>query len=335
MARALGVPSNLPSLIKTTFAKALSGGDLHYFPTKVTILPVNSVPFQLRFSPALANKPKPPQDASLTPKKPFDPFANPPPALYIADVGPSHYLVLNKFAIVPEHFILATKEFKQQTDVLEEADLEATLACMEAFESEDEGEDGGLFAFFNCGEHSGASQPHRHIQLLPIDRMRDGLESENGHHPWNVLADGEHLEETPFVVFSEPITPGMSGAEVYSVYLRLYGQACKAIGERNGAHAPAVQVTAGAPSQISYNMAMTKSRLVICPRLAEGGPVRGRNGEDMGRLALNGTLLAGTALVKNEAEWDALRENPACLADVLRGIGLPRDVYGDEGANRL
>lgn len=44
MARALSAPSNLPSLVKATFAKALSGGDLHYFPTKVTVLPVNSVP---------------------------------------------------------------------------------------------------------------------------------------------------------------------------------------------------------------------------------------------------------------------------------------------------
>lgn len=48
MARALSAPSNLPSLVKTTFAKALSGGDLHYFPTKVTVLPVNSVPVSSR-----------------------------------------------------------------------------------------------------------------------------------------------------------------------------------------------------------------------------------------------------------------------------------------------
>ncbi|KIE02731.1 5',5'''-P-1,P-4-tetraphosphate phosphorylase 2, partial [Metarhizium majus ARSEF 297] len=233
MARALSAPSNLPSLVKATFAKALSGGDLHYFPTKVSVLPVNSVPFQLRFSPALANKPKPPQqDASSSPKQPSDPFANPPPALYIADVGPSHYLVLNKFAIVPEHFILATKEFKQQTDALEEADLEATLACIEAFEPAD-GE--GLFAFFNSGEHSGASQPHRHIQLLPIARMRDGLVSgdEHGHAPWDVLADdGGRLEQAPFAVFSEPIAPGMSGAEVHGAYVRLCGLA-------RGRHVPA------------------------------------------------------------------------------------------------
>ncbi|OAA50306.1 5',5'''-P-1,P-4-tetraphosphate phosphorylase 2 [Metarhizium rileyi] len=323
MARALSAPSNLPSLVRTTFAKALAGGDLHYFPTKVTILPVNSVPFQLRFSPALANKPKPPQDASsTTPRKPLDPFANPPPALYIADVGPSHYLVLNKFAVVPEHFILATRDFKEQTHLLEEPDLDATLACIRAFEeTRDKGDESdGLFAFFNCGEHSGASQPHRHIQLLPVDRMRDGLES---GPLWNVLADREDLADTPFVVFSEPVAPAMSGAEIHGVYLRLYGQACRAVGERTGTRAE--EVLAAGPTQISYNMAMTRNRLVICPRLSEGGVVCGRDGRDVGRVALNGTLLAGTALVKNEAEWDALRENPDALVAVLKGIGLSRE----------
>lgn len=52
----------------------------------------------------------------------------------MADLGPAHFLVLNKFAVVPEHFILATTEFKPQTHILESSDLEATLACIEAYE---------------------------------------------------------------------------------------------------------------------------------------------------------------------------------------------------------
>ncbi|KAF5020950.1 hypothetical protein F66182_6996, partial [Fusarium sp. NRRL 66182] len=189
-------PPNLPELVKSTFAKACSEGDLHYFPTKVTILDVDSIPFQLRFSPALASKPRgPPKDLSK-PQKPFDPFADPLPALKVTDLGPSHYLVLNKFAVVPEHFILATTDFKSQTHVLEESDLEATLACIETYEAarrtetEQGHRDGslgggdGLYAFFNCGEHSGASQPHRHIQLLPVARMKDGFEPDA---PWSVL----------------------------------------------------------------------------------------------------------------------------------------------------
>ncbi|KAK2616473.1 bifunctional AP-4-A phosphorylase/ADP sulfurylase [Conoideocrella luteorostrata] len=322
MARAIRPPANLPELVKTVFAKAHADGELHYFASQVALIPVQSIAFQLRFSPALANKPKgPPPDPSRQ-KKTVDPFAHPPASLFIADVAPSHYLVLNKFAVVPEHFILATREFKEQTHVLQESDLESTLSCIEAYEQANSNtKNGGLFAFFNCGEHSGASQPHRHIQLLPIDGMRDGLEP---GAPWDVLADRSDLNEAPFVVFSEPIQLGMAPSELHSAYLRLYYRACRAVDRHNGNGESTDDVPAEGPARISYNMAMTKHTLIICPRFAEGGPVYNDETE-VGQLALNGTLLAGTALVKNEAEWEALTKKPSGLTDVLRRIGLSRD----------
>lgn len=264
--------------------------------------------FQLRFSPALANKP--PKRAASPGFTAADPFAYPPRSLFVADIGPSHYLVLNKFAVVPEHLILATREFRPQTGVLDEADLEATLACVRAYR----GHGDGLFAFFNCGEHSGASQPHRHIQLLPVARMREGL-----HHGarWSPLATTPHLDKTPFATFSEAIDQGTSPRQLRAAYLRLYGQACQAA-------VGTVPAEGESEARISYNMAMTEHTLVVCPRRAEGDEVRGRGGDVVGRLALNGTVLAGTALVRSQAEWDALREEPGLLADVLGRIGVPR-----------
>ncbi|KAF4456406.1 hypothetical protein F53441_1476 [Fusarium austroafricanum] len=325
-------PSNLPELVKSTFAKARSESDLHYFPTQVTILSVDSIPFQLRFSPSLANKPKPPPKDLSKPQKPFDPFENPLPALKVTDLVPFHYLVLNKFAVVPEHFILATTEFKPQTHVLEESDLEATLACIEAYEAarrtdtEQGHRDGtlgggdGLFAFFNCGDHSGASQPHRHIQLLPIARMKDGLEADT---PWTVLADQLKTKIAPFATFAEDIKLGMSGADLHSIYLRLYRKACRAVAVHTKDPIHTEEAPTDGPTRISYNMAMTKDTLVVCPRLAEGVKLQGQDGDILGTLALNGTLLAGTALVKNELEWEALKKDPAALRNVLRDIGVP------------
>ena len=43
-----------------------------------------------------------------------------------------------------------------------------------------------LFGFFNSGQYSGASQPHRHIQFLPVESMRSGLGKDSD---WRVLAD--------------------------------------------------------------------------------------------------------------------------------------------------
>ncbi|KAG6001284.1 hypothetical protein E4U21_004521 [Claviceps maximensis] len=375
---ALKPPAHLRELVKTAFAKALAGEHLYHFATQVTLVNVGAIQFQLRFSPALANKPKPkpkpsPQkaesDVPAEKSTAFNPFAHPPPSLLIADVGPSHYLVLNKFAVVPEHFILATRGFKPQNHVLESADLEATVSCLEAYaplrqrqqqqqkqkhdgraDSDEDDDDDGLFAFFNSGEHSGASQPHRHVQFLPVEQMRRGLEHQPGEclgsqggkaSRWSPLAgQGRVMEkEMPFVVFSEELRPGMLASDVYAAYLRLYREGCQAVrratkGQREGGHHAGDghengdHVPGEGPALISYNLAMTRKRMVLCPRLAEGGPVLDSEGHEVGRLALNGTVLAGTALVKNEVEWEALRKRPSGLADVLGGIGIPRSLIG-------
>ncbi|GAB1319988.1 bifunctional AP-4-A phosphorylase/ADP sulfurylase [Madurella fahalii] len=391
------VPPNLPELVRTAFNRARASGDVNFYPTQVTILNVNSVPIQLRFSPALANKPKAPlppsptiapSDASTTNspeqkphKKPFfDPFDKPPAAMLITRLAPSHLLVLNKFAVVPEHFILATQAFKEQTHLLERADLEVAYACIEAYHThhqhrhqhrhrhyhdnnnnnnnksqndagEDE-DDGELFVFFNSGPHSGASQPHRHIQLLPVARMREGLEEVEGGGAWEVLAaglaaagagtgaeDGGPLPlrgRVPFQTFAERIGPG---ADLRRVYLRLYRRACEAVlGAAEGGAAAEVPADGGGggdgedgkegvEARISYNLAMTRDVMVVMPRLAEGEVVsvveRDGTRRVVGKLALNGTVLAGTALVKSQAEWDALRVEPEQLLEILGRIGVP------------
>jgi ATP adenylyltransferase len=154
------------------------------------------VQIQLRFCPHLSKKPGP-EDAS---KKKHDPFDHPAGDLYIGDIGnprrssgsgsgSSYVLVLNKFAVIANHFILATKEFKPQTDALEPDDLEATFACLEEWENATAGGTARrrerLFAFFNSGVWSGASQPHRHVQLLPVEDMREG----DGEGGWSLLMD--------------------------------------------------------------------------------------------------------------------------------------------------
>ncbi|KAK4185366.1 HIT-like domain-containing protein [Podospora australis] len=349
------IPVHLPELVKTAFNRACASGDVNFYPTQVALLTVNSLPFQLRFSPSLANKPRnplPPPPISAPPaapaapaqKKFFNPFESPLKSMLVATT-PTHTVVLNKFAIVPEHFILATTEFKPQTHLLEAEDLEAAWGCIEAYHAkEKEGEEGELYVFFNSGPHSGASQPHRHLQLLPVSRMRDGLEAERIE--WNVLANSLAEEETrrrlPFQTFTRripPPAPFSRGAQLRGIYLELYREACCAGGVE------AKEQTEG-EAKISYNLALTKRAMVLVPRVAEGGPVFEGAGEEgkktVGKVALNGTVLAGTALVKTQEEWDALRKDPGQLGRVLGGIGVPwvegegkAQGFGREGGSLL
>ncbi|AEO58211.1 histidine triad-like protein [Thermothelomyces thermophilus ATCC 42464] len=344
------VPANLPELVKAAFNRARASGDVHFFPTQVTLVNVNSIPFQLRFSPALASKPQVPQPPAPSPdaepsakegrprqpqkKSFFDPFDNPPEAMLITPLDPAHNLVLNKFAIVPEHFILATRAFKEQTDLLERDDLEAAYACIEAYHNSSENDDSGseLYVFFNSGPASGSSQPHRHLQMLPVRRMREGLDGGDGG-AWDVLA-GQLLDpgvrrRVPFSTFAEPIGPG---ADLLGTYLRLYRRACAAVLGPTAAAAGASQ-SEGRPdgekeARVEYNLAMTRDVMAVAPRVVEGTAVTaaaedGTGRKEVGRLALNGTVLAGTALVKTQAEWDALRAEPEQLLEILGRIGVP------------
>jgi sulfate adenylyltransferase (ADP) / ATP adenylyltransferase len=264
------------------------------------------------------------------------------PGLVVTQLPPSHYLILNKFAVVPEHFILVTKAFKPQSHILEEDDLAATYACIKAYNEYrgQEENDGGLYAFFNSGTHSGSSQPHRHIQLLPIQRMHDGLEKTDASATsgkWSVLADrlrrSAGNDNLPFKTFSAPISPATTPAELYSTYLLLYKDACAAVAAADAIREPRSQELAdtagreivGGEAQISYNLAMTMTSLVVCPRLAEGATLISPEGKILGSIALNGTLLAGTALVKNEVEWDTLQREPEQLLEVMKKIGVPKD----------
>ena len=74
---------------------------------------------------------------------------------------------------------------------------------------------------------------------------------------------------------------------------------------------------------------MTLSAMMICPRRSETAcvpidPAAAHDIADPGILSLNGTILAGTLMVKAEAEWDALRAQPALLTGVLRDVGFSR-----------
>ncbi len=80
-------------------------------------------------------------------------------------------------------------------------------------------------------------------------------------------------------------------------------------------------------SPISYNMGMTNYAMVLCPRTSEGLEIKTLSGKLIGPVALNGTLLGGTLLVKTKAEWEAFHDGDSKLDDVLLAIGIPTTTF--------
>eukprot|EP00955_Chlamydomonas_euryale_P044761 352965-Chlamydomonas_euryale.AAC.25 len=111
------------------------------------------------------------------PKAPVNPFLPYEEALWVAHLSDTHTCVLNKalarallrllqsvpvqFNVVEHHVIVVTRKYESQGDPLNMNDLAAAAVVLAAMPH------GGM-AFYNCGEHSGRSQPHKHMQIDQI-----------------------------------------------------------------------------------------------------------------------------------------------------------------------
>ncbi|MEB3263902.1 MAG: ATP adenylyltransferase [Synechococcus sp.] len=87
-----------------------------------------------------------------------NPFLPWEPQLQVELLGEGHVVLLNKFPVQRGHLLLISRDWRPQAGWLEPLDW-AAVARLAA-------DTGGLWFFNSCAE-AGASQPHRHLQLLP------------------------------------------------------------------------------------------------------------------------------------------------------------------------
>ncbi|KIV89786.1 hypothetical protein, variant [Exophiala mesophila] len=334
----LDLTQPLKALVSSKFSKAYEAKDIVFSSTSLAILaPKEELSFQLRYCPALAKKPQkqdPPSQASKKGSK-FDPFDNPASELLIAAVpsrAATHTLVLNKFPVIKRHFIIATREYKPQTGVLEMDDLSLTHACLRAWGQDSHTPaDQGLFAFFNSGEHSGASQPHRHLQFLPV---RDMVEQEQADfrllvHRMTVPAHPNlplyQDPAFPILHFSTPLERDISPEDLHAKYVLLLKAALSASRSPGQPFNDQISVESEGSTVFSYNLALTTDRMAICPRKQEAFQIPFAGPDSS--VALNGTILAGTLMVKEKAEWDALRTDPSILDRLVAEVGYPMSSW--------
>lgn len=140
------------SLVRTT-EQAIASGALRSFPTNHAFIEDGGVRFFVRVLASLREK-----SAART-KQDADPFLPPEKDLTVADITDTHVSVLNKFNVVDHHLLIVTRHFEDQDSLLTLLDFEALWLCMAEYD--------GL-GFYNGGREAGASQQHKHLQIVPL-----------------------------------------------------------------------------------------------------------------------------------------------------------------------
>lgn len=79
-------------------------------------------------------------------------------------VNADHAVLFNKFALVRNHLLVITRHYEEQSSRLSVINFAAALEALQCIERPD----ANWLVFYNKGRNAGASQPHRHFQLLPF-----------------------------------------------------------------------------------------------------------------------------------------------------------------------
>ncbi len=251
------------------------------------------VEFVVRVSDNLLRKPG--AAASYDQPRNQDPFLPPDAQLTVGDVPPHHVAVLNKFNVLENHVLVVTRGFVHQESPLTAGDFSAVAAGLVG---------GRGLAFYNAGKIAGASQSHKHFQLVPLPLGRDM------DIPTAVLFEGarggidsiSHLNfrHAFFHLDTGPDQPESFGRRC----CELYGQALNALGlvdrfdDTEANRLP------------PYNLLLTERWLFLAPRRRERCL----------DISVNGLGYAGSLFVSSPRKLEQIRsEGPMHL---LRQVSI-------------
>ncbi|MDV5168433.1 DUF4922 domain-containing protein [Photobacterium rosenbergii] len=195
--------------------------------------------------------------ATSTQGNPFLPYEE---SLYVADVGKEHVCLLNKFPVLSPHLLICSKAFVPQQTCLSLSDFQGWL---EGFVYPD------VFGFYNNGPIAGASQTHRHMQLV---RSPIPLEQ--------VIAAGE----LPFAHQLAPLK-ALDAEALYDSYLSMMARLGLLAETPDGNCDP-------------YNLLLTERWMLLFPR----------SKNNIEGVFANGINYSGRFLVKREEQLDWLKQ---------------------------
>jgi ATP adenylyltransferase len=133
--------------------------------------------------------------------------------LELTRVGREHVLILNKYPVQLGHMLLISQSWQPQMGWLSLMDWTAVCQVNQ--------DTGGLW-FFNSGPQAGASQPHRHLQLLPR-KQGDRLCPRDAWFQQHLLdaTSSRPMDSLERSISIKPLPLTWSGSVLLEVYLDL------------------------------------------------------------------------------------------------------------------
>jgi ATP adenylyltransferase len=255
------------SHVQDATRRALTTGALQPIETQTTLLDDGGVRFAVRAVSSLARKDEARHAAVVA-----DPLGDYEPTLFVADLGPSHYLLLNKYPVLAGHVLLVTRRFEPQERLLTVEDFGALAACL----SEVDG-----LGFYNGGAEAGASQLRKHLQLVPLPLAADSTDAVPMERE---LLSGHRLA---FKHGFELVAPDATPFALHALYRELL--------QRCGISA--VATPEGERQSAPYNLLLRRGWMLVVAR----------SRECFETVSINALGFAGSLFVRTHAELERVR----------------------------
>jgi ATP adenylyltransferase len=284
-----------PKVIERT-RHALRCGALVSLGTKTEYLEERGVRFIVRILADPERKANETQPGA-SPEGSVDPFLPYDNDLFVVDLSASHVCLLNKFNVMDHHLLIVTRAFEEQEALLNRQDFDAVWACMTEID--------GL-AFYNGGRVAGASQRHKHLQLLPLP-----LGEETPPVPIEPLLGQAHFRgacsQLPAFGFKHALTRLDAGGlesrpRAADTLLATYHSLLEPVG---------IMALASGRQSAPYNLLFTRRWMLLVPR----------SQECFGSMSVNALGFAGALLVRTETERHRLRR--CGPLDALKTVAVP------------
>jgi sulfate adenylyltransferase (ADP) / ATP adenylyltransferase len=289
-----------PAILRQT-EHALRRGALRPIETSRTLIEEGGMRFLVRQVSSLARKEETRQARKVEAGEggALDPFLPYDPDLFVADLSDTHVALLNKFNVIDHHLLIVTRGFKRQEALLELADFAAWVACMAELD--------GL-GFYNGGAQAGASQRHKHLQIVPLPLGETGSPL-----PIESLLTSAYMEGPigtvpglPFRHAFAPLElgPAASRHAAHSAF-DCYRALLDAVGLR------AIEVNGELHQSAPYNLLVAPRWMLLVPRSAEC--VEG--------ISVNALGFAGSLFVRDALQMQVIKRLGPMT--VLQRVAVP------------